>query len=250
MSSRDISRSGPHGAILCRWLGDSEKTSPVGSITWLPRATQGCRSWPTTTTAAPSSDDWERPSSAADGLAFRTACSTPTCTWSSGPPARISVPECRLLGPYAQNFNHRHDREGHLFRARFYSRRIQSESHLVSTLTYVALNPVRAGLVERPEQWLWSSYAATIGRSRSPDFFEPRVILELVDRDPIRAQLRFELAVVEARRVIASHPGPDTGPDACTVRSGHPGHDEGGLPTSFVSSPYRRNWCRRPCCGS
>lgn len=155
-----------------------------------------------------------------------------------------------LLGPYAQNFNHRHDREGHLFRARFYSRRIQSESHLVSTLTYVALNPVRAGLVERPEQWLWSSYAATIGRSRSPDFFEPRVILELVDRDPIRAQLRFELAVVEARRVIASHPGPDTGPDACTVRSGHPGHDEGGLPTSFVSSPYRRNWCRRPCCGS
>jgi putative transposase len=104
-----------------------------------------------------------------------------------------------LLGPYAQNFNLRHDRDGHLFRARFYSRRIQSESHLVSTLTYVALNPVRAGVVERPEQWRWSSYAATIGRSRAPGFLDPRAVLELVDRDPVRARLRFELAVAEAR---------------------------------------------------
>ena len=42
----------------------------------------------------------------------------------------------------------------------------------------------------------------------------------------------------------------DTVSDTCIVRSGHPGRDEGGLPTSFVSSPYRRNWCRRPGCGS
>jgi putative transposase len=104
-----------------------------------------------------------------------------------------------LLGAYAQNFNHRHDREGHLFRARFYSRRIQSESHLVSTLAYVALNPVRAGVVERPEQWRWSSYAATVGRSRAPGFFDPRAVLQLVDWDPVRAQLRFELAVADAR---------------------------------------------------
>ena len=104
-----------------------------------------------------------------------------------------------LLGPYAQNFNYRHGREGHLFRGRFYSSRIKSESHLVSSLIYVALNPVRAGLVERPERWPWSSYAATIGRVRSPDFLDTHAVLELVDRDPVKARRGFELAVAEAR---------------------------------------------------
>jgi putative transposase len=104
-----------------------------------------------------------------------------------------------LLGPYAQNFNHRHEREGHLFRGRFYSRRIESDSHLFSALIYVALNPVRAGLTERPERWLWSSYSATIGRRRAPDFLDLNSVLELMDRDPVRAQLSFALAVEQAR---------------------------------------------------
>ena len=104
-----------------------------------------------------------------------------------------------LLGSYAQNFNHRHEREGHLFRARFYSRRIQSESHLITALIYVALNPVRTGLVERPEHWRWSSYASTIGRSGAPDFIDARAVLELLDDDPVKAQLRFALAVADAR---------------------------------------------------
>lgn len=106
-----------------------------------------------------------------------------------------------LLGPYAQNFNHRHEREGHLFRGRFYSVRLKSESHLVSALIYVALNPVRAGLVERPERWRWSSYAATIGRLRAPDFLDAHAVLELVDADPAKARLLFEFAVAEARPV-------------------------------------------------
>ena len=104
-----------------------------------------------------------------------------------------------LLGPYAQRYNHRHDREGHLFRARFYSKRIQTDSHLISALIYVALNPVRAGLARSPETWEWSSYAATIGRRPAPDFLDVRAALELLHNDPVKAQLHFELAVVEAR---------------------------------------------------
>jgi REP element-mobilizing transposase RayT len=100
-----------------------------------------------------------------------------------------------LLGPYAQNFNWRHEREGHLFRARFYSRRIQSQSHLIAAINYVALNPVRAGLVRRPEQWRWSSYAATIGRRAVPSFLDVGAVLGLVDDDAAKARLRFELGV-------------------------------------------------------
>jgi len=119
-----------------------------------------------------------------------------------------------LLGPYAQNFNQRHEREGHLFRGRFYSRRVQTQNHLMAAISYIVLNPVRAGLVERPEDWPWSSYAATIGRRRAPDFLDVAAVLEVVDPDPTAARLRFELAVRDAReRDAQSRPGPDPGPD-------------------------------------
>ena len=104
-----------------------------------------------------------------------------------------------FLGPYAQRFNERHERDGHLFRGRFYSKRIRTPAHLISAITYVVLNPVRAGIVERPEQWLWSSYAATIGRRHAPAYLDVTAILELVHADPSTARLAFELAVQDAR---------------------------------------------------
>ncbi len=48
---------------------------------------------------------------------------------------------------------------GHLFQARF-SSVVMDEDHLMAAAGYVALNPVRAGLVARPEDWRWSSVAA------------------------------------------------------------------------------------------
>lgn len=50
---------------------------------------------------------------------------------------------------------------GHLWQGRF-SSVAMDEAHLVGALRYVALNPVRARLVERPEDWRWSSTAAHI----------------------------------------------------------------------------------------
>jgi REP element-mobilizing transposase RayT len=62
----------------------------------------------------------------------------------------------RLQGTYAQTFNERHGRFGHLFADRFGARAIQSEEHLVEACRYVILNPCRAGLVESPADWPWS----------------------------------------------------------------------------------------------
>ena len=61
---------------------------------------------------------------------------------------------------YAQWFNRRHDRVGHLFQGRFKSILVQKETHLLELLRYVALNPVRAKMVARPEEYRWSSYRA------------------------------------------------------------------------------------------
>ncbi|HEU0335600.1 MAG TPA: transposase [Gaiellaceae bacterium] len=62
----------------------------------------------------------------------------------------------RLQGTYAQAFNERHGRFGHLFADRFTARPIASDEHLVEACRYVILNPYRAGLVESPADWPWS----------------------------------------------------------------------------------------------
>ena len=102
-----------------------------------------------------------------------------------------------MLAPYARDFNDRHERRGNLFHTRFYSTRITSDEHLTAALVYLHLNPVRAGVVERPELWRWSSYAATIGRAPAPQFLATSEALGLIDQHRATAVLRLQLAVSE-----------------------------------------------------
>ena len=61
---------------------------------------------------------------------------------------------------YANWFNTRHRRPGHLFQGRFKGELIEDEQYFWNVSRYVHLNPIRGKrpLVERPEQWQWSSY--------------------------------------------------------------------------------------------
>lgn len=61
-----------------------------------------------------------------------------------------------LNGLHARDFNQRHGRFGHLFAERFSTRVIDSEEYLYDACSYVLLNPVRAGLCDRVEEWPWS----------------------------------------------------------------------------------------------
>lgn len=62
-----------------------------------------------------------------------------------------------LLGPYAQGFNRRHGRSGHVFESRYRCRIIENEDYLWTVSRYDHLNPVPA-LVKHPASWKWSSY--------------------------------------------------------------------------------------------
>jgi len=70
-------------------------------------------------------------------------------------------------GRYASYWNARQSSTGHVWQGRFYSCPLDP-SHLWTALRYVELNPVRARMVEAPEQWRWSSAAAHCGLA-SPD---------------------------------------------------------------------------------
>jgi REP element-mobilizing transposase RayT len=79
----------------------------------------------------------------------------------------LSIGMRQLNGVYTQTFNRKHERVGHLFQGRFKAILIEKDNHLLEACRYVVLNPVRAGVVEKPEQWKWSSYWATAGREKA-----------------------------------------------------------------------------------
>jgi putative transposase len=106
-----------------------------------------------------------------------------------------------LSGRYAESFNDRHRRAGHVFGGRFYSGHLESDDHLMAALIYVLLNPVRAGVVPHAEDWPWSSYAATVGEVPAPAFLDVTGVLGLVDARPRVASRRLAAAVAEAARV-------------------------------------------------
>jgi len=86
------------------------------------------------------------------------------------PKGNLSKGMRELNGVYTQGFNQRYRRVGHLFQGRYKAIIVEKDNHLLSLCRYVVLNPVRVGLIKKPEQWRWSSYRATIGLMKRPSF--------------------------------------------------------------------------------
>ena len=61
---------------------------------------------------------------------------------------------------YAQYINRHYDRSGSLWEGRFRSRITEDDRYVLACYRYIELNPVRAGMVEHPGDYPWSSYRA------------------------------------------------------------------------------------------
>ena len=109
-----------------------------------------------------------------------------------------------LNGVYAQTFNKRHGRFGHLVAARYCAKLVETEEHALELCRYIPLNPVRAHLCERAEQWPWSSYAATIGRAATPSFLDTSWVLRQFSRDDEFARRLLEAWVVSGMAARAA----------------------------------------------
>jgi putative transposase len=79
------------------------------------------------------------------------------------PQANLSVLMHRVNSPFSLCFNQRHARRGQVFDGRFKALHVDRDAYLLEVCRYVDLNPVRAGLVRSPGQWVWSSYRAHTG---------------------------------------------------------------------------------------
>jgi putative transposase len=97
----------------------------------------------------------------------------------------------RLNGRFAQLFNVRRELDGHLFQGRFHSERIETDAHLLSSVRYDDLNPVRAGLVGDPAAWPWSSHRAASGLEPPPPFLAVTRVWRYFHADDRRASAAY-----------------------------------------------------------
>ena len=104
----------------------------------------------------------------------------------------------RLNGRYAQWFNHRYARRGHLFERRFRDVMVESDSHRYEASRYIHLNATRAGMCDRPEAHVWCDYGSTIGARPSDPIVDPREALELFGERLDLARRAYRAFVAEA----------------------------------------------------
>jgi putative transposase len=78
---------------------------------------------------------------------------------------------------YVMYFNHKYNRVGTLWTGRYKAKPIKDERYWLTCLRYIELNPVRASIVMRPDQYRWSSYRAHISAS-DIDWLSSHPILE------------------------------------------------------------------------
>jgi REP-associated tyrosine transposase len=105
---------------------------------------------------------------------------------------------------------------GHLVRHCFFADEATTTESVIARAVYIDLNPVRAGLCARPEQWRWSSYRATLGLSAPRRFHEPTELLDLIHREPRRARPTYRRTVLDTLAGEATVPCSEQGLDGVT----------------------------------
>jgi putative transposase len=101
-----------------------------------------------------------------------------------------------LNGVYAQDFNRRHRRSGHLFGGRYSALLVERDSHLLEAARYVVLNPERVAVpIEACDRYRWSSYRATAGLVPAPAFLAHERILGVFSHERAQALRRYRAFV-------------------------------------------------------
>ena len=101
--------------------------------------------------------------------------------------ANLSQLMRHINGVYSQAFNRRHAKVGHLFQGRFKAILVDRDAYLLEVCRYVELNPVRAGMVDAPQAWPWSSYRAHVGEADAPEWLDTEGVHGHLLGHPVRS---------------------------------------------------------------
>jgi putative transposase len=93
------------------------------------------------------------------------------------PAGNLSQIMRHLNGAYTTFFNIKQQRTGHLFQGRYKAILVEADQYAAELSRYIHLNPVRAGIVDTPEKYLWSSYRCYIGQNKPQAWLKTEFIL-------------------------------------------------------------------------
>lgn len=96
----------------------------------------------------------------------------------------ISVTMKRIGVSYARYYNSKYDTVGHLFQDRFRSEGVDCEAYLMTVIRYIHQNPVKAGLVKKPDDWQWSSCNSYYGgEAHAPVLLDNELLLSIFSEE-------------------------------------------------------------------
>jgi len=104
---------------------------------------------------------------------------------------------------YAQYFNQKHNRSGRLWQNRYFSCPVDKDEYLWAVVRYIEKNPVRAKIVEKAEDWKWSSAGSHITGIRNDELILHDWLSDPEKQD-YRCFLESEGSDDEVRRATAT----------------------------------------------
>jgi putative transposase len=99
---------------------------------------------------------------------------------------------------YTKWINWRQNRSGHLFQGRFNAVLVDADSYLLELTRYIHLNPVRAGMIQFPEEYPWSGHRAYLGMETIP-WLTTDFVLSQFARKEEKARLKYREYVDEGK---------------------------------------------------
>ena len=113
------------------------------------------------------------------------------------PSGNLSQIMRHINGAYTTYFNVKRKRSGHLFQGRYKAILVDADEYAKELSRYIHLNPVRAKMVETPEDYDWSSYQYYIGRKKPPAWLTRDFILGYFSKKVATAQQGYHGFVSE-----------------------------------------------------
>ena len=99
----------------------------------------------------------------------------------------------RIGVSYVMYYNWKYQTTGHLFQDRFRSENVETNKYLFTVIRYIHQNPVKAGMVERANEWRWSSCIEYYGKGHYPGkLLDVDFILKKIAPDRTMAKEQFK----------------------------------------------------------
>ncbi len=122
------------------------------------------------------------------------------------PEGNLSAILHHLNAGYTIYFNKKRQRSGHLFQGRYKAILVDRDAYAVELSRYIHLNPVRAGMVGKAEEYYWSSLKGYLWDNQQEPWLNTRFILQQFGEDENKARKRYREFVNEVAGRKARNP--------------------------------------------